>query len=89
MPKKKTTERTNRCWPGYEPVPGKKAGQQGSCRPKAKSKLSSPEQKFRKKRRQQLDKWQAGHPHTRRAAAQHLHAPGTRKKSGSGRQKHE
>src|ERR1700753_3131513 len=24
------------CWPGYEPTPGKAAGEKGSCQPKAK-----------------------------------------------------
>lgn len=71
----------NRCWPGYEPVKGKKEHEQGSCRPKAKSKLTAGEKTFRKKRRKQLDEWQAKHPDTRRSASQHLHAPGTRKKS--------
>jgi hypothetical protein len=26
----------NACWPGFEPAPGKKKGEKGSCRPKAK-----------------------------------------------------
>lgn len=25
-----------RCWPGYEPTPGKKPGAKGSCKPKGK-----------------------------------------------------
>jgi hypothetical protein len=25
-------KKTSRCWPGYEPVPGKKPGTKGSCR---------------------------------------------------------
>jgi hypothetical protein len=65
-----------RCWPGYEPVKGKPANSQGSCRPKAESELSESEKEFRHKRRAQLDEWQAEHPHTRKSAAQHLHAPG-------------
>ena len=73
-------ENKNRCWPGYEPVAGKKQHEQGSCRPKAKSKLKAGEKKFRAKRRKQLDKWQAEHPHTRKSASQHLRTPGTRKK---------
>ena len=24
----------NRCWPGYEPTPGKAPGTKGSCKPK-------------------------------------------------------
>lgn len=27
-------KKTSRCWPGYEPTPGKKPGAKGSCRPK-------------------------------------------------------
>jgi hypothetical protein len=68
----------NRCWPGYEAVPGKKQHKQGSCRPKAKSKLKAGEKKFQAKRRKQLDKWEAEHPHTRKSASQHLHKPGTK-----------
>ena len=45
---------SNRCWPGYEPVPGKRPGEQGSCRPKAKSKLSPKERAVRERRAQQL-----------------------------------
>lgn len=34
-----------RCWAGYEPVPGKKPFSNDSCRPKAKSKKSTKEEK--------------------------------------------
>ena len=71
-------ENKNRCWPGYEPVPGKKQHEQGSCRPKAESKLTADEKKFRAKRRKQLDKWEAEHPHTRKSASQHLQARGAK-----------
>jgi hypothetical protein len=73
----------NRCWPGYEPVKGKPEHSQGSCRPKADSKLSDSEKKFRAKRKKQLDNWKKKHPGTRRSAAQHLSAPAARKKSAS------
>lgn len=76
MPKKES-----RCWPGYEPVKGKEPHEQGSCRPKAESKTTDSENKFRAKRRKQLDKWEAEHPKTRKSASQHLHAPGTKPKS--------
>jgi hypothetical protein len=76
-----TEKKEDRCWPGYEPVKGKKPNSQGSCRPKAESKLTSSEKKFRTKRRRQLDEWQDEHPDTRRSAAQHLSAPGTKKKT--------
>ena len=79
----KNTKKSNRCWPGYEPVKGKQQHEQGSCRPKAESKLSAGEKSFRKKRRKQLDEWQAKHPHTRRSAAQHLGKPMAKKKSRS------
>ena len=71
-------EDKNRCWPGYEPVKGKKANSQGSCRPKAESKLTESEKKFRAKRKKQLDEWQKEHPKTRRLAAQHLKPPNKR-----------
>ena len=28
------TKRTSRCWPGFEPVPGKSPREKGSCKPK-------------------------------------------------------
>jgi hypothetical protein len=28
-----TTKKENPCWPGYQPVPGKKPGSKGSCAP--------------------------------------------------------
>jgi len=37
MAKKKTgRKKKGRCWPGYEPTPGKKAYSKGSCRRKKK-----------------------------------------------------
>ena len=75
-----TTKKSTRCWPGYEPVKGKKEHEQGSCRPKAKPKLGSSEKSFRKKRMKQLDDWQAKHPGTRRSAAQHLGKPAANRK---------
>lgn len=27
------TSEANHCWPGFEPAPGKKAGEKGSCKP--------------------------------------------------------
>jgi hypothetical protein len=74
-------ENKQHCWPGYEPVPGKKPGTQGSCRPKAKSKTGPKGKSVQRKRRRQLDAWQEAHPGTRKSAAQHLHGPsGTTKK---------
>jgi hypothetical protein len=75
--------KSSRCWPGYEPVPGKKQHEQGSCRPKAESKLTASEKTARKKRSQQLDDWQAKYPGTKRNAAQHLSKPGAKKKAVS------
>lgn len=34
MPAKAKPKKTSRCWPGYEPVPGKKPVSKGSCRKK-------------------------------------------------------
>jgi hypothetical protein len=80
MPKSKS--KTTRCWTGYEPVKGKKPHSQGSCRPKSKSKLTDPSEKqFRAKRKKQLTTWQSKHPSTSKSAAQHLAAPGRRKKT--------
>ena len=76
---------SDRCWPGYEPVPGKPQHSEGSCRPKAESKLKSGEKKFRARREQQLDKWQDEHKGSPRKAAQHLSKPGTAKKKAPAR----
>jgi hypothetical protein len=80
-----SAEKDNRCWPGYEPVPGKKPNSQGSCRPKAESKLTGSQKSFRTKRKKQLDEWQEEHPGTRRQAAQHLSAPGKKKAPAKGK----
>lgn len=70
----------DRCWPGYEPVPGKSQHEQGSCRPKAQSKMSGGEKSFRAKRKKQLATWKTEHPESPKKAAQHLHAPGKKTK---------
>ena len=75
----------NRCWPGYEPVKGKGAHEQGSCRPKAESKLTSSEKQFRAKRKSQIDRWEDKHPGTPRKAAQHLSKPAAKKKTAAKR----
>lgn len=72
------TKETSRCWPGYEPVPGKKQHEQGSCRKKAASKSTPSEKAFQSERQHQLDEWQKKHTGTRRSAAQHLSAPASR-----------
>ena len=77
----------NRCWPGYEPVKGKKKNEQGSCRPKAKSKLTPAEEKFRAKRKRQVTAWKKDHPDSARKAAQHLHEPQTKPKSTVGKKR--
>jgi hypothetical protein len=74
------TKDDNRCWPGYEPVKGKKKNEQGSCRPKAESKLSAGEKEFRSKRKRQIADWKRDHPGSPKKAAQHLHKPGTKPK---------
>ncbi len=71
----------NPCWPGYEPVKGKKPNSKGSCRPSAESNLKPAEKEFRGKRKEQLDKWAAEHPGKPRSAAQHL-APPKKKAAG-------
>lgn len=68
-------ENENRCWPGYEPVKGKQQHEQGSCRPKAESKLTASEKEFRGKRAKQLADWKKQHPGSPAKAAQHLHKP--------------
>jgi hypothetical protein len=62
----------SRCWPGYEPVPGKQANEEGSCRPKAKSRLSPKERAVRERRKKQLDRQKrAGVSAKERSARRH------------------
>ena len=69
-----------RCWPGYEPVPGKEPHEQGSCRKTARSKLTPTGKRVRAARKRQIDRWQEEHPHTRRSASQGLPGPKARPK---------
>ncbi len=39
----KSYAKTSRCWPGYEPVPGKSEHQEGSCRKKPASRNGGKE----------------------------------------------
>ena len=73
--KKAAAKKTDRCWPGYEPVPGKQQHEQGSCRKKAASKSSPADKKLQAKRTHQLDEWQKKNPGKRRSSAQHLKKP--------------
>lgn len=68
-------KKTNRCWPGYEPVPGKEPNSLGSCRPKADSQSTPSEKEFKQKRKRQLQTWADKHSGSRRSAAQHLSGP--------------
>ncbi len=69
-------EKENRCWPGFEPVPGKPEHSQGSCKKKAASKSTPTDKKAQGTRAKQLTAWQKEHPGSSKSAAQHLHAPG-------------
>jgi hypothetical protein len=74
-------KKEDRCWPGYEPVKGKSQHEQGSCRPKAESKLTASQKEFRGKRAKQLAEWKKEHPGGPTKAAQHLHKPEKRAKA--------
>ena len=76
-------KKDSRCWPGYEPVPGKPEHSQGSCKKKAESKSSASDKKAQGARAKQLDQWQKEHPGSSKSAAQHLHAPGTKTKKAA------
>ena len=71
-------KKDSRCWPGYEPLPGKPEHSQGSCRKKAASKSTASDKSFQQKREKQLEQWKKEHPKSPRKAAQHLHAPAAR-----------
>lgn len=73
------SEKENRCWPGYEPVPGKPEHSQGSCKKKAESKSSASDKKAQATRGKQLEAWQKEHPGSKKSAAQHLRKPAAKK----------
>ncbi len=50
----KSDKKTSRCWPGFEPVPGKAEHEQGSCKPKAKSKNNGKTPDRERSRKEQV-----------------------------------
>ena len=53
MPTKANTK-TSRCWPGYEPVPGKSEHEEGSCRKKPASRNGGKPVSREKSRKKQI-----------------------------------
>lgn len=70
-----SVKQTNPCWPGYEPVPGKRRSEEGSCRPKAKSKLTPKERAVRQRRKKQLDRREVKFGKKYRSAGRHAIPP--------------
>ena len=57
MPAKKSTKaytKSSRCWPGYEPVPGKVEHEEGSCRKKPASRNGGKQVSRETARQQQI-----------------------------------
>jgi hypothetical protein len=57
MPAKTSTKantKTSRCWPGYEPVPGKREHEEGSCRKKPASRNGGEPVSREKSRKKQI-----------------------------------
>ena len=56
MPAKtaKSYTKTSRCWPGYEPVPGKREHEKGSCRKKPASRNGGKPVSREKSRKKQI-----------------------------------
>lgn len=50
----KPDTKTSRCWPGYEPVPGKSEHEQGSCRKKPASRNGGKEPDRETSRKKQI-----------------------------------
>jgi hypothetical protein len=50
----KADTKTSRCWPGYEPVPGKSEHEQGSCRKKPASRNGGKEPDRETSRKKQI-----------------------------------
>ena len=47
-------KKSSRCWPGYEPVPGKGEHEEGSCRPMAKGKNNGKKPNRERSRKEQV-----------------------------------
>jgi hypothetical protein len=57
MPTKKRAKsyaKSSRCWPGYEPVPGKSEHEEGSCRKKPANRNGGKEVSREKARKKQI-----------------------------------
>jgi hypothetical protein len=57
MPTKKSAQsytKSSRCWPGYEPVPGKSEHEEGSCRKKPASRNGGQEVSRETARKKQI-----------------------------------
>ena len=57
MPTKKSSKsysKSSRCWPGYEPVPGKSEHEEGSCRKKPASRNGGKEVSRETSRKKQI-----------------------------------
>jgi hypothetical protein len=52
--KSKSYAKSSRCWPGYEPVPGKSEHEEGSCRKKPTSRNGGKEVSREKARKKQI-----------------------------------
>jgi hypothetical protein len=50
----KSYAKSSRCWPGYEPVPGKSEHEEGSCRKKPASRNGGKEVSREKARKKQI-----------------------------------
>jgi hypothetical protein len=63
-----TAKQTSRCWPGFEPVPGKTPHEKGSCKPKPGKKSAAVKRADQKAAAASKLKKQ-GKPNPRRKAA--------------------
>jgi hypothetical protein len=52
----KSYTKSSRCWPGYEPVPGKSEHEEGSCRKKPASKNGGKEVSRETARKKQISR---------------------------------
>jgi hypothetical protein len=52
--KSQSYAKSSRCWPGYEPVPGKSEHEEGSCRKKPASRNGGKEVSREKARKKQI-----------------------------------
>jgi hypothetical protein len=85
----KTYTKTSRCWPGYEPVPGKSEHEEHSCRKKPASRNGGKQVDRETARKKQIERGGKRAPQAKKkkplSTAQHRAAVKAGRSSGQGK----